>query len=210
MTDLVAPRPIAWVSTVDAHGRPNLAPFSYFQAVCSAPPTVMLAFGSRPDGRPKDTLANILASRELTVSHVSDSLLATMNATSADVEPEVDEWEVAGEGGERLASLPSHTVMPPRVAGARAAMECRMVHAIPLGRSRSGGPSSTLVLAEVQCFWLAPGLLQRNERGHLRPIDPAALASVGRLGGMSYARTTDVVELPRPQTSAPKRPSRTS
>lgn len=199
MTDVVAPRPIAWVSTVDAQGRANLAPFSYFQAVCSAPPTVVVAIGSRGNGRPKDTLANILATRELTVSHVGEPLLAAMNATAGDFEPEVDEWEVAGEPGQRLAAAPSHTVTPPRVAEALAAMECRMVQAIPLGMGKHGAPSTTLIIAQVQCFWIASGLLHRSERGHLRPIDPAALASVGRLGGMSYARTTDIVELPRPK-----------
>lgn len=204
MTDIVAPRPIAWVATLDPHGRPNLAPFSYFQAVCSRPPTVMLSFAHHGDGRPKDTLANILATRELTISHVSESLAAPMNATSADVPPGVDEWEVAGEPGARLPSLPSVVVAPPRVAAARAAMECRMTHAIPLGHTKSGGPgsapSSTLVLAEVQVFWIASGLVSRDERGRLEPIDPAALAAIGRLGGMSYARTRDTFALPRPRS----------
>lgn len=208
MTDLVAPRPIAWVSTVDPQGRPNLAPFSYFQAVCSRPATVMLSVSHRPSGQPKDTLANILATRELTISHVSESLAAPMNATAAELPPEIDEWEVAGEPGARLQSAPSCLVAPPRVAAARAAMECRMTHAIPLGQVQTGAktggpkgaPSSTLVLAEVLVFWVARGLLSRDERGRLEPIDPAALAAVGRLGGMSYARTTDTFDLPRPRT----------
>lgn len=200
LTDVVAPRPIAWVSTLDEDGRANLAPFSYYQAVCSSPPMVTLAIASRSDGTPKDTLANILARRELTISHVAEPLLDAMNATSADLPPHVDEWEVAGEPGGRLPSVPSSTVAPPRVAKARAALECRMVRAIPLGQAKGGGPSTTLVIAEVQCFWVAPGLLRRDDRGHLRSIPAAALASVGRLGGMSYARTTDVVELTRPKT----------
>lgn len=200
MTDIVAPRPIAWVSTLDPQGRPNLAPFSYFQAVCSRPPTVMLSIAHRPDGQPKDTLANVLATRELTLSHVSEPLVAAMNATSAELPSDVDEWELAGEPGARLPSLPSAVVAPPRVAGARAAMECRLTHAIPLGRGPGNAPSSTLVLAEVLVFWIAGGLLQRDERGRLVPIDPAALAAVGRLGGMSYARTRDTFDLPRPPT----------
>jgi flavin reductase (DIM6/NTAB) family NADH-FMN oxidoreductase RutF len=205
MTDIVAPRPIAWVSTLDERGRPNLAPFSYFQAVCSRPAMVMLAISHRADGRPKDTLANVLARRELTISHVSEPLVAAMNTTSADFPPEVDEWEAAGEPGGRLPSLPSAVVAPPRVAAARAAMECRMVHAIPLGQGPRGAPSTTLVLAEVLVFWIASGLLQRDERGRLVPIDPAALAAVGRLGGMAYARTRDTIELPRPGTASPRR-----
>ena len=198
MTDIVAPRPIAWVSTVDEGGRANLAPFSYFQAVCSAPATVVVAIASRPDGRPKDTLANVLASREFTVNHVSEAVAEAMNATSGAYEPGVSEWEHAGDAGDPLGRLPSAVVAPPRVAGAQAAMECRMTHAIPLGTARNGAPSTTLVIARVLRFWVASGLLRRDERGHLQPMDPEALAAVGRLGGMSYARTQDVFELPRP------------
>ena len=204
MTDLVAPRPIAWVSTLDPQGRPNLAPFSYFQAVCSRPAMVMLSVSPRPDGRPKDTLANVLATRELTISHVSEPLVVAMNATSGEYPPAVDEWEIAGEPGARLRSLPSSVVAPPRVAAARAAMECRLTHAIPLGHGPKGAPSSTLVLAEVLVFWIASGLLQRDERGRLVPIDPAALAAVGRMGGMSYARTRDAFDLPRPRVGEGK------
>jgi len=200
MTDIVAPRPIAWVSTLDPHGRANLAPFSYFQAVCSRPATVMISVSHHADGSPKDTLRNILATRELTISHVSEPLGVAMNATAGDYPPEVDEWEIAGEPGARLPSLPSAVVAPPRVAAARAAMECRLTHAIPLGRGSKGTPSTTLVLAEVLVFWIASGLLERDERGRLVPIDPAALAAVGRLGGMSYARTRDTFDLPRPPT----------
>ncbi len=203
MTDLIAPRPIAWVSTLDVQGRPNLAPFSYYQAVCSRPPMVILAIGDRPDGRPKDTLANILARREFTINHVSESLAAGMNASSASVEPEVDEWEHAADGA-RLASLPAQTVAPPRVAQARASMECRLVHAIPLGERADGRPSTTLLVGEVQVFWIERGLVRRDERGRLMPIEPGALASVGRLGGMAYTRTTDTFELERPKVPEPK------
>ncbi len=202
MTDIVAPRPIAWVSTLDLEGRGNLAPFSYFQAVCSRPATVMISVSHHGDGRPKDTLANILATRELTISHVSEPLAAPMNATAADFGPEVDEWEVAGEPGGRLPSLPSAMVAPPRVAAAKAAMECRLTHALPLGHGPGGAPSTTLVLAEVLVFWVARALVSRDERGRLGAIDPAELAAIGRLGGMSYARTRDAFELPRPARGA--------
>ncbi|MCH9684384.1 MAG: flavin reductase family protein [Deltaproteobacteria bacterium] len=198
MTDIVAPRPIAWVSTLDADGRANLAPFSYFQGVCTSPPMVMLAFANRPDGRPKDTLANILARRELTINHVSESLAEAMNVTSGAYEPGVDEWDQAGKPGPRLDSCPSASVAPPRVAAAVAALECRMTRSIPLGQGSQGGASTTLVLAQVQVFWVTSGLAQRDGRGRLRPIDPAALASVGRLGGMSYARTADTFDMVRP------------
>jgi flavin reductase (DIM6/NTAB) family NADH-FMN oxidoreductase RutF len=128
MTGLVAPRPIAWVSTVDGEGRPNLAPFSYFQAVCSSPPTIVLGIAWLPSGRPKDTLANILATGELTISHVSEDLTERMNASSAAFAHGVSEWERCG-----VDSTPAVAVAPRRVAAARGGFECRLTHAIPLG-----------------------------------------------------------------------------
>lgn len=195
MTSLVAPRPIAWVSTLDEQGRANLAPFSYFQAVCSAPPTIVLGISQRGDGSRKDTLANILATGELTINHVSHALTESMNATSADLPHEISEWQAAG-----IASAPAKLVAPARVAGALAGLECRLTHAIPLGADPSGKPSSTLVIAEVVHFWAREGLIQRDERGHLRPIDPASLDAIGRLGGDTYASTRDHFEVPRPKS----------
>ncbi len=192
MTDLVAPRPIAWVSTASAAGATNLAPFSYFQAVASEPATIVLGIAWRGDGRPKDTLANILETQELTVNHVSAPLAEAMNASSADYAPGVSEWEACG-----IAAAPARRVGPARVAGAIAGLECRLTHAIPLGRSKAGSPSSTLVVAQVLQFWVAEGLLQRDGRGHLRPIEPAALQAIGRLGGVAYTTTEGQFELAR-------------
>lgn len=206
MTDLVAPRPIAWVSSIDEHGKRNLAPFSYFQAVSSTPPTVMLGISWKRDGTPKDTLRNILGQREFTISHVSAPLAEAMNATSGEYDRDVDEWNVAakthaarGRAPEALAPVPSVRVAPPRVAGACAAFECKLTHAIPLGRGPTGKPSTTLVLGEVLCFSVRRDLLRKDEAGHLLPIDPAQLAAVGRLGGIAYTATTDCFELARPK-----------
>ncbi len=207
MTDLVAPRPIAWVSSEDDQGRRNLAPFSYFQAVCSHPPMIVLSISWHPDGRMKDTLANILSRREFVVSHVSEPWLEAMNLTSAMLPAGESEWELAG-----VAAEPATVVSPPRVAGALAHLECRLTHAIPLGTL--GGtlgvntperPSATLVVAEVVHFAVASELLVRDARGRLTAIDPARLAAVGRLGGMAYTRTTDRVTLARPDTPPGRR-----
>ena len=130
MTDLVAPRPIAWVGTVDEAGRANLAPFSYFQAVCSRPPTITLSVSWRPDGTPKDTLRNILEVGTFTVSHVSRPLAAAMNQTSAALPAGESEWDFAG-----VDAQASTRVAAPWVAGARAAFECALKHAVPLGLS---------------------------------------------------------------------------
>ncbi|PRP92187.1 Flavin reductase like domain protein [Enhygromyxa salina] len=195
MTDLVTPRPIAWVSTVDGEGRRNLAPFSYYQGVCSDPPTIVLGVGWLADGRPKHTLANVLETGELTINHVSEGVQDAMNASSAAYAREVSEWDACG-----IEAAPAVAVTPARVAAARGGFECRLTHAIPLGETRHGTPSSTLIIAEVVHVWLADGLLERDERGRLLAIDPAKLGAVGRLGGLSYTTTAGHFELPRPTT----------
>jgi len=109
MIGCVVPRPIAWVSSVDAAGVPNLAPFSYFMAITHDPPTV--AFSSSPratagGGRgKKDTLRNVETTREFVVNVVDDPLAEQMNVTSGDYAPEIDEFTLAG-----LASAPSARV----------------------------------------------------------------------------------------------------
>lgn len=200
MTDLVAPRPIAWVSTLDRDDRRNLAPFSYYQAVCSHPPMIVLAIAWHPDGRMKDTLANILERREFVVNHVSEPLLEAMNATSAAYAHETSEWDACGVEAE-----PASQVAPPRVAAALASLECVLKQAIPLGVGQGGAPSSTLVIGEVVHFRVAEGLCQRDERGRLRAIDPARLAAVGRMGGIAYTRTESRLDLPRPTLDPPPR-----
>ena len=196
MTSLIIPRPIAWVSTVDGAGQRNLAPFSYFQGVSSDPPTVVIGMGWLASGEPKDSLRNVLETGELTVSFVSEALAPAMNQTSAAYPPQTDEWEQAG-----VAAAASHTVSPPRVRDALAALECKLTHAIPLGEGPAGSPSTTLVIARIVHFHVREGLIQRAEGNKLAPIDPARLATVGRLGGIAYTKTTDVFELPRPKVS---------
>lgn len=201
MTSIITPRPIAWVSTVGADEAVNLAPYSYFQGVSSSPPTVVLGVGSRPDGREKDTLRNALATGELCISHVSDDDAERMNASSAGFEPGVSEASALD-----IEMAASRFVQAPRVASARAALECRLTHAIPLGERPDGSPSSTLVIARVVGIYVAEALLRHDAKGRPLGLDPDQLASVGRLGGLSYARTRDRFELDRPATPAQAKP----
>jgi flavin reductase (DIM6/NTAB) family NADH-FMN oxidoreductase RutF len=180
---------------MDEEARENLAPFSYYQAVCSSPPTVVLAISWHPDGRPKDTLANLLATHELCISHVTRADAERMNRTSASLPHDVSEWARFD-----VAQAASRTIRPPRVASALAAFECRLVHALPLGRGAvPGAPSSTLVIAEIQHVVLRKGLLARDARGRILPMDPTRLEPVGRLGGIAYTDATGRFELPRPE-----------
>jgi flavin reductase (DIM6/NTAB) family NADH-FMN oxidoreductase RutF len=137
LTSLVIPRPIAWISTVNAVGRVNLAPFSSFMGVFG-PPMLVVTLGRRKDGSLKDTHQNLRDNREAVV-HLADlPLLEALHASGAEVGPEVSEVERLG-----LATASSLHVAPPRLVAAPVALECRLNREIELG------PASTLVLLDV-------------------------------------------------------------
>lgn len=179
LTSIISPRPIAWVSTMNKEGRKNLAPFSYYQALCSSPAMIMLSIGTRRDGSPKDTLANILATEEFVVNHVNSNQARSMQLSAAEVDE--DEWTLADV-------LPSSAklVRPPRVQDSRAALECRMTHAIPLGEGPHGGASSTVIFAKVLHIYLEPQLDEHVPGEARSAIAPKKLDSLGRLGGGHY------------------------
>lgn len=119
---IVAPRPIGWISTQDANGRLNLAPYSFFNAVCDRPPMVMFSSSGW-----KDSVANIKASREFVCNLVTRRLAEKMNQTSASLPHGESEFDFAG-----LMAAPSRIVSPPRVADAPAALECKLVEIVQL------------------------------------------------------------------------------
>jgi flavin reductase (DIM6/NTAB) family NADH-FMN oxidoreductase RutF len=188
---LVAPRPIAWVSTIGAEGVPNLAPFSFFNAFAFHPyPTVGVGPGARA-GVDKDSLANARATRELTISMVSEELALRANACSAEFGPEVDEWLVAG-----VTPAPSEVVAPPRVAESPAAFECRVLEIVDLGSEEL--PSNALVIARVVRIHVRDDAVDDT----LRPLADV-LRLVGRGGGDDWIRTTDRFVLRRPKSVDP-------
>ena len=180
----VVPRPIAWVSSVDADGVRNLAPFSYFMAITDDPPTIAFASSFRGAGRDgkKDTLRNVEATREFVVNVVDDALAAQMNVTSGDYPPEVDEFEVAG-----LAVAAATRVAPPRVADAPIAMECRLDRIVPVGRAN-------LVLGRIVHLHVRDGLYDPTTGR----VDMHRLRPVGRLAGNLYTHVHDIFEMKRP------------
>ena len=180
---LVAPRPIAWVSSIDTRGRVNLAPFSFFNAIATKPLIVMLAIG-RKGGLPKDTLRNIEETGEFVINIVSEELAEAMNITSGDWPSEINEFDIL-----QLPSHPSVDVKPPRVADAPAAMEAKVTQIIPVQ-----GTSSTLVLGEVIRFHLREGILRPNGL-----VDPLLSKPVARLGDNEYATIGKVFTMNRPK-----------
>src|SRR5262245_50942708 len=133
----VVPRPIAWVSSVDADGVRNLAPFSYFMAITDTPPTIAFSCSARPTGK-KDTLRNVEATGEFVVNITDDDRAEAMNLSSGDYPPDVDEFAVT-----RLTPLPGAVVKAPRVAEAPINMECKAVQILRVGEKAS------LVLGEI-------------------------------------------------------------
>lgn len=185
LTATVTPRPIAWVSTRSADGIDNLAPFSFFQVVCDAPPTLMLSIGLRPDGGEKDTLRNLRERGELVIQLVSASQAETMNATAAAFPHGVSEFERCG-----VAAAASERVAPSRVAASAVAFECGLAAIQPYP---AAAPTHHLVFAEVLFAHIDDAAMT-----DMRHVDPAKLDLIGRLGGAAYVRTRDVFQLKRP------------
>ena len=181
ITGLVVPRPIGWIGTVSASGTPNLAPYSFFNAVSGRPPMVVFSPGR---GSRKDTLANVLAMPEFTVNVVTAEVAEAMNLTAAPLPPGENEFDYAG-----LAEMPSTRIRPPRVAECKAAMECVVTDIIEIGDPAEG---NALVIGEVVVFHVADELLDGTR------IDQSRLAAVGRHAGNWYSNATDLFELIRP------------
>lgn len=185
----IVPRPIAFVSTVSADGVANLAPFSFFNAVCANPPTVSFCPGVRVP--PKDTLANVRATGEFVVNIVGADIARQMNLASGDYPPEESEFDVSG-----LTPVPSEAVRAPRVAESHVNMECRLVQIVEVSRKPMG---ASLVLGEVVRFHVDDAIVDDFR------IDPVKLDAIGRMGGRGYIYTRDLFEMQRPPANGKER-----
>lgn len=184
----VLPRPIAFVSTQSPDGILNLAPFSFFNAVCSKPPTILFCPAIRgSDGHKKDTLLNIEATREFVVNIVSEDIACQMNETAAEVAPDISEFELSG-----LTPTPSLIVKPPRVLESPISMECKLQQIIHIGDGSVG--SGSVVLGTVVQFHVLEDIY------HGGRIDTLKLKPVGRLAGSAYCAVKEIFELQRPGT----------
>jgi flavin reductase (DIM6/NTAB) family NADH-FMN oxidoreductase RutF len=163
---IVAPRPIGWVSTLSAGGRPNLAPYSYFNAIGDAPPIV--AFSSSGS---KHSVENAEATGEFVCNLATRALAEAMNATSAVVPEEVDEFALAG-----LEMAPSRMVAPPRVARSPAALECRLLQIVDLVDLDGASAGHRLAIGQVVGVHI--------DRAYLRDglFDTAAARAIARAG----------------------------
>lgn len=181
----IVPRPIGFISTISQNGIYNLAPFSFFNGVCSDPMAVLFCPVIRAsDGKEKDTLKNIKATKEFVANIVSEDFAPQMNQCSAEYPSEIDEFKESG-----LTPVPSKIVKPPLVKEAKINMECKLLHLVEIGNKPGAG---TVVIGEVVYFHVREDIYEDGKiiLNKLRPV--------GRLGGTEYCRVTDIFSLPRP------------
>ena len=183
LTGLVVPRPIGWIGTVDADGRPNLAPYSFFNAVSGNPPTVLFSAGMGARGQ-KDSLVNAVATGEFTCNMVGMAVAEGMNQSAAELAHGDSEFDFAG-----LTPEPSLDIKAPRVAEARASFECRLTRTVEIGDP----VANVVVFGEILRFHVDDDVLDGTR------VDFDALDAVGRLAGNGYATTRDRFELIRPR-----------
>lgn len=181
---IITPRPIGWISSRGADGVNNLAPYSFFNGIAYTPPQVMFATtGAKPDqDNTKDSLANIRDTGVFCVNVAEYAQRAAMNASSATLPKEVDEFAHAG-----LTAAECETIDCPRIADAPAALECRLTQIVDLL-----GDSNKLVLGEVIGVHLRDDCI-RDGRFDVLTFQPLA-----RLGYRDFTRVTDVFEMIRP------------
>lgn len=175
LSSLVVPRPIGWISTVSSDGQSNLAPYSYFNAITNDPPTIMFS-ASNADGKLKDTPRNAIDTGEFVHNLVTADLVETMDTTSHTVDG--SEFDQTG-----IETEPAETVAPPRVAEAKAALECDVADSFQMGQN-------TLVFGQVKRFHVDDALVTDGD------IDGEKVDAVGRFGGPYYAGT-DLLEFTR-------------
>ncbi len=184
----IAPRPICFASTIDAEGRPNLSPFSFFNVFGSKPPVLIFSPARRVrDNSIKHTLENIYATKEVVINVVSYNIVQQMSLASCEYPLGVDEFAKAG-----FTALPSDMVKPFRVAESPAQLECRVQQVIETGTE---GGAGNLIICELLCMHVNDDVL--TESGS---IDPHKIDLVARMGGDYYCRASGaaVFTVPKP------------
>jgi len=200
LTSAIVPRPIALVSTVSPEGEFNLAPFSYFSMVSHRPPVISISF-SLPLKRPKDTLQNILSTKQFTTNIISEPFLEAANVTSVEAPAEIDEWRLSG-----LTMAPSIDISPPCVKESAISLECELyLSPQNISLPDSSEVTTTLILGLIKRVHVRKSVLGADGNS----IDITKLRPVARLGGTSYARVGVLCDLPRPTWKSAKETYRT-
>jgi flavin reductase (DIM6/NTAB) family NADH-FMN oxidoreductase RutF len=186
---IVTPRPIGWISSLDAQGRANLAPFSFFNGCGDAPPMVMFAQTGRKS-RPepvKDSIANIRETGEFACNIVSQALKDAMNLSSGTYQPEVDEFELAG-----LTKAPGKAISAPHVAEAPAVLECKLVKIVDDLPSWREHAFNIMIIGEVVGVHIDDAIVKDGR------VDVLGYNPVARMGYKDYTTVTDIWAMERP------------
>lgn len=175
----IQPRPIAFASTVDAEGRANLAPFSFYNMMSANPPVVVFCPAINRHSRKKDTLTNIEATGEFVIATVTEPIAERMNICSTEFEHGISEFEKSG-----LTPVPAKKVKASLVKESPVNIECRLRQVVSLGEGPAGGQA---VFGDVIAVHVDEAVLAEGDM----TCDPAKLRAVGRMGGALYSRTED-------------------
>jgi flavin reductase (DIM6/NTAB) family NADH-FMN oxidoreductase RutF len=185
---IVAPRPIGWISSQSPEGHVNLAPFSHFNIVSTAPPVILFSCNTPGDRAEKDTLANVRATGEFVFNLATFDLREAVNATSTPAAPDIDEFMLA-----KLDKAPSVNVKPPRVAASPANLECRLLRIVEIEPEQPGDTSSNVVFGRVIGMHIRDEYLTAAGR-----FDTIKAQPLTRLGGIQYAPPGTIFEMPAP------------
>lgn len=172
----IVPRPIGFVSTQGASGVPNVAPFSFFNAVSHRPPIVFFSSALR-DGKDKDTIVNVRESGEFVLNIVTEAIAQQMSISAENHPPATSEFEVSG-----LTPMAGTMVKAPLVAESPVNMECKLLQLLSLPDS-----DYTVALGRVVLFHVAPEIFAEEGR-----INSAKLGAIGRMAGNTYAHTREL------------------
>ena len=185
---IVVPRPIGWIGTLSRDGVPNLAPYSFFNAVSDKPPMVMFSSAGI-----KDSVRNAIDTGEFTCSFASLALARGMNLSAAPVRPDADEFRIAG-----LQTAPSSLIRAPRVAASPAALECRLWKTIELPQSPRATVPWFMLIGEVVAVYIADEAIRDGR------FDNAGQRPLARMGYMDYAAVDPaaVFEMTQPAATA--------
>ncbi len=181
---IIAPRPIGWVSSIDVNQNINLAPYSFFNAIADEPPMVMFCSnGQKSDKKTlKDSLANIIETKEFVVNVVSRALLTSMNLTSGNYPKNVDEFEIAN-----LEKSASKLVSPPRISESPASLECKLFRVVKLL-----GNDNNMIIGEVIGIHLSDKFIKAGI------FDVLAFNPIARMGYKDYTTIFNKFPLDRP------------
>jgi flavin reductase (DIM6/NTAB) family NADH-FMN oxidoreductase RutF len=184
LTGIIIPRPIGWISSVSPNGEYNLAPFSFFNAVGEDPPHVMFST-VRTGDKNKDTLNNVLATKQFVVNMVTEDLVEKMNTTAQAIPSDESEFDLAG-----LTPIDSVKIKVPRVKECLVTLECEMVHHYFLEDHKNGG--ACIIIGKVLLFHVDEKVLLEGTKINMDIYKPVA-----RLAGSNYSKLGEIFSIKR-------------